>query len=79
VSVCRALFGVQVYFDITMDGEPKGRITMLLYADTTPKTAENFRQLCTGEGEALASTGQKKHYKGCSFHRVIPDFMIQVC
>lgn len=67
----------KVYFDISIGGEAKGRIVMLLYADTTPKTAENFRQLCTGECTELATTGQKKHYKGSSFHRVIPNFMIQ--
>lgn len=67
----------KVYFDISIGGESKGRIIMVLYADTTPKTAENFRQLCTGECADLASTGQKKYYKGCSFHRVIPNFMIQ--
>jgi cyclophilin family peptidyl-prolyl cis-trans isomerase len=50
---------------------------MLLYADTTPRTAENFRQLCTGESTRTASTGQKLHYKGSLFHRVIPNFMIQ--
>ncbi|CAM9316893.1 unnamed protein product [Ectocarpus fasciculatus] len=67
----------KVFFDITIGGEAKGRIVMQLFADTTPKTAENFRQLCTGECTELATTGQKKHYKGSSFHRVIPNFMIQ--
>jgi peptidylprolyl isomerase len=64
----------KVFFDITIGGEHIGRIVMLLYADTTPKTAKNFLQLCTGEVE---SDGQKLHYKNCSFHRVIKGFMIQ--
>ena len=66
----------KVFFDITIGGEAKGRITMLLYADVTPKTAENFRALCTGE-KGKASTGQALHYKGSPFHRVIQGFMIQ--
>jgi cyclophilin family peptidyl-prolyl cis-trans isomerase len=65
-----------VFFDVTIGGEYIGRLVMLLYADTVPKTAENFRALCTGE-KGTASTGQPLHYKGCSFHRVIKDFMIQ--
>lgn len=66
----------KVFFDITVGGSYLGRIVMLLYADTTPKTAENFRALCTGE-KGSASTGQPLHYKGCSFHRVIAGFMLQ--
>lgn len=49
---------------------------MLLFADTVPKTAQNFLSLCVGD-KGNASTGQPLHYKGCTFHRVIPDFMIQ--
>ncbi|MGB3613558.1 MAG: peptidylprolyl isomerase [Elainellaceae cyanobacterium] len=59
----------QVYFDVTADGEPLGRITMELFADVVPKTAENFRQLCTGE----PGFG----YEGSGFHRIIPNFMCQ--
>jgi peptidylprolyl isomerase len=66
----------KVYFDITIGGRYVGRIVMLLYADTVPKTAENFRALCTGE-RGSASTGQPLHYRGCTFHRVIKGFMIQ--
>jgi len=66
----------KVFFDITIGGEYIGRVVMLLYADTTPKTCENFRALCTGE-KGNASGGKPLHYKGCTFHRVISNFMIQ--
>lgn len=46
------------------------------YSDVVPKTAENFRALCTGERGKSAS-GAVLHYKGCPFHRVIPKFMLQ--
>ncbi|MBW8482154.1 peptidylprolyl isomerase [Actinomadura parmotrematis] len=58
-----------VYFDITIDGEPAGRIEFALYDDVVPKTARNFRELATGEhGFGFA---------GSPFHRVIPEFMLQ--
>merc|ERR1712150_462599 len=63
-----------VFFDIKQGDESLGRIIMCLYQDVTPKTAENFRALCTGE---KSTEDQALHYKGCSFHRVIKSFMIQ--
>jgi peptidylprolyl isomerase len=66
----------KVFFDITIGGNPAGRIVMELYADTTPKTAENFRALCTGE-KGVGKLRKALHYKGSTFHRVIPQFMCQ--
>jgi len=66
----------KVFFDIKHGDEDMGRIVMQLYSDITPKTAENFRQLCTGE-KGTGTAGKPLHYKGCTFHRVIKDFMIQ--
>jgi len=66
----------RVFFDISVGGRRLGRVVFQLFADVVPKTADNFRQLCTGEAGATAS-GVPKHYKGCTFHRVIKDFMLQ--
>ncbi|CAN6685354.1 hypothetical protein ACFX13_035810 [Malus domestica] len=66
----------KVFFDMTIGGQPAGRIVMELYADTTPRTAENFRALCTGE-KGVGRSGKPLHYKGSAFHRVIPGFMCQ--
>jgi len=64
-----------VFFDITLGGEPLGRITFELFKDTVPKTAENFRQFCTGESKN--NLGRPQGYKGSKFHRIIPSFMCQ--
>lgn len=66
----------KVFFDITIGDQPAGRIVMELRADVVPKTAENFRALCTGEN-GTGTSGQPLHYKGSTFHRVIPNFMCQ--
>ncbi|EGS19196.1 putative cis-trans protein [Thermochaetoides thermophila DSM 1495] len=55
--------------------EPLGRIKMELFKDVVPKTAENFRQFCTGEHKN--HLGRPMGYKGCKFHRIIPNFMCQ--
>ena len=59
----------RVFFDLQADGAPLGRVVMELFADVVPKTAENFRALCTGE--------KGFGYKNSTFHRVIPQFMCQ--
>lgn len=66
----------QVFFDIEIDNKPAGRITFGLYGDVVPKTAENFRALCTGE-KGMGKKGKKLTYEGSKFHRIIPNFMLQ--
>ena len=66
----------RVFFDVTVGGNSAGRITFELYNDVVPKTAENFRALCTGE-KGVGKAGKPLHFKGSGFHRVIKQFMIQ--
>jgi len=66
----------KVFFDIAIGGKAAGRIVFELFADTVPKTAENFRALCTGE-KGVGKSGKPLHYKGSGFHRIIPEFMCQ--
>jgi len=66
----------RVFFDITIGGSPAGRIVFELFADVTPRTAENFRALCTGE-KGVGQSGKPLHFKGSSFHRIIQQFMCQ--
>ena len=72
VSVHYSLLGYfssAVQFDITIDNQPAGRIVFKLYDDAVPKTARNFRELATGQNGF--------GYRGSTFHRIIPNFMIQ--
>ncbi|NXT76556.1 RBP2 ligase, partial [Zapornia atra] len=58
-----------VYFEVSADGEPLGHITMELFSNIVPRTAENFRALCTGE--------RGFGFKNSSFHRIVSDFVCQ--
>ncbi|CAN6836622.1 unnamed protein product [Brassica oleracea] len=66
-----------VFLDVSIGGDPLERIVIELFAHVVPKTAENFRALCTGEAGLGKTTGKPLHFKGSSFHRVIKGFMAQ--
>jgi peptidylprolyl isomerase len=66
----------KVFFDVAISGKPAGRLVFQLYDKIVPKTAENFRALCTGE-KGMGPSGKPLHYKGSKFHRIIPGFMAQ--
>ncbi|XP_057868456.1 peptidyl-prolyl cis-trans isomerase CYP40 isoform X1 [Cryptomeria japonica] len=68
---------MRCYLDISIGGELEGRIVVELYSDIVPKTAENFRALCTGEKGTGPHTGAPLHYKGVPFHRLMRGFIIQ--
>jgi cyclophilin family peptidyl-prolyl cis-trans isomerase len=61
----------QVFFDISIGGKDVGRIVMELRNDVVPRTAENFRALCTGE-KGLSHSGRPLHFQKSCFHRIIP-------
>ncbi|KAJ3696009.1 hypothetical protein LUZ60_001386 [Juncus effusus] len=65
------------YVDVSIGGEMEGRIVIELFASVVPKTAENFRALCTGEKGVGPSSGVPLHFKGSKFHRAIKGSMIQ--
>lgn len=63
-----------VFLDVAISGQPAGRLRIELFYSTTPRTCENFRQFCTGEyKQGSFNSG----YKGCAFHRIVPNFVIQ--
>ena len=67
----------EAFFDISIDGQPAGRVTFGLFGSEAPKTVANFMALCTGEKGTSSASGKALHYKGTPFHRVIPGFMLQ--
>jgi peptidyl-prolyl isomerase D len=64
----------KVFFKIKIGNEIIGDIKFKLFNDVVPKTAENFRALCTGE-KGIGKSGKPLSYKGTIFHRIIPQFM----
>ncbi|KAG6373713.1 cyclophilin [Boletus reticuloceps] len=64
---------MRLKFDVSIASNPAGRIIFKLYDDTVPLTARNFRGLAVG----TEKDGKKIGYKGSSFHRIIPQFMLQ--
>ncbi|KAL8166660.1 hypothetical protein V2J09_008159 [Rumex salicifolius] len=76
IYLLRRMKNPKVFFDIAIGKTKAGRVVMELFADVTPKTAENFRALCTGE-KGIGKAGKPLHYKGSAFHRIIPSFMCQ--
>merc|ERR1719157_317556 len=73
---CAGVTNPRVFFDMKVGGSDAGRIEIELRADVAPRTAENFRALCTGE-KGVGGSGKPLHFKGSSFHRVITQFMCQ--
>ena len=75
------LVNPRVYLDFTLGSgrstEPLGRVVLELFSDVLPKTAENFRQLCTGEHGLHVLSRRPLHYKGSPIHRVVDGMMIQ--
>ena len=66
-----------VYLDVSIGGSPVGRMVFRLFEKDAPRTAENFRCLCTGEKGVGLKTKLPLHYKASRFHRVIKGFMAQ--
>ena len=67
----------RVFFDITIDKESVGKIIMELFHDITPKSASNFKALCTGENGIGKIYKKALHLKGTQFHRIVPNYMAQ--
>ena len=63
-----------VFMDVRIAGQGKGRIIFELFRDVVPRTAENFRMLCTGE-RGVGEYGKKLHFMNSVFHRVTKGFV----
>lgn len=68
----------QVYMDFQVGTAAAGRVIFELFTDITPKTAENFRGLCTGEygNVGMGKKTKKLHYLGTPIHRVVDNTSI---
>lgn len=76
VDAAKGVVGKKVFFDVSIGGVKQERIEFGLYNSVVPKTAENFRALCTGE-KGKGKRGVPLYFKNSIFHRVIPSFMLQ--
>merc|ERR1711924_83400 len=65
----------EVYFDVSIGGEPAERVKLALFGDVVPKTVANFYYLC--KGGKTNSKGKELKFEGSGFHRIIPNFMVQ--
>jgi peptidylprolyl isomerase len=66
----------RVFLEIAIEAKIIGKLIIELYTNKVPRTAENFRMLCTGE-KGVGRSGANLHYKDCKFHKVITGFLIQ--
>ncbi|KAA8531735.1 hypothetical protein F0562_006548 [Nyssa sinensis] len=73
----KTMVNPRCFLDISIGGEPEGRMVVELFKDVVPKTVENFRALCTGEKGIGPNTGFPLHFKGSCFHCIIKGFLIQ--
>lgn len=67
---------LKAYFDISVNKKAAGRVVFTLFGKDCPRTALNFYHLCRGD-KVDPESGNKLHYKGTKFHRIIPGFMCQ--
>ncbi|KAK2644348.1 hypothetical protein Ddye_019543 [Dipteronia dyeriana] len=66
-----------MFFELSIDSHPMGRLVIRLFADSIPITTKNFWALCTGE-KGIDNIRKPLHYKGKPFHCMMTGFMFQV-